>query len=159
MAMTGGHLNLGLLSPRLITHGIQMLRHNPSNPLREDTPVPHMPHKKTLWKLTPVLKPSQHNEPPIPGPSQSSESHEKTLACEPEHEVALMQSMEDPFGKSPLSFFSCSKLSLTPPSTISSSSRYGPLCNYHQQFAHQIPPSPSSTPTLVPPQQIPSILA
>ncbi|MBW0484743.1 hypothetical protein O181_024458 [Austropuccinia psidii MF-1] len=39
----------------------------------------------------------QHNEQPIPGLSQPSEPHEYTLTCEPEPEVALMQSTEEPF--------------------------------------------------------------
>ncbi|MBW0470181.1 hypothetical protein O181_009896 [Austropuccinia psidii MF-1] len=33
-------------------------------------------------------EPSQHNEPPIPGPSLSSEPYEDVLTCEPEPEVA-----------------------------------------------------------------------
>ncbi|MBW0486554.1 hypothetical protein O181_026269 [Austropuccinia psidii MF-1] len=78
--------------------------------------------------LPPFVEPSQYNEPPIPGPSQSSKSpvpsYEDIPAHDPEPEVALMQSMEDPFGKLPLSFFSCSQHSLTPPLNISSLSRY-----------------------------------
>ncbi|MBW0511808.1 hypothetical protein O181_051523 [Austropuccinia psidii MF-1] len=75
-----------------------------------------MPHKQALWQLTPgpsgtqwsedlLCKPSQHDEPPIPGPSQSSKSqvpsHEDTLPCEPEPEVALTQSTEEPFSICP----------------------------------------------------------
>ncbi|MBW0508146.1 hypothetical protein O181_047861 [Austropuccinia psidii MF-1] len=45
------------------------------------------------------LEPSQHNEQPIPGPSQSSKSqvlsHEDALTCEPAPEVAAMQSTEE----------------------------------------------------------------
>ncbi|MBW0529139.1 hypothetical protein O181_068854 [Austropuccinia psidii MF-1] len=74
------------------------IERNPPNPPQQDSPVPGMPHKKTPWQPTPGLsgtqwsedlshKPSQHNEPPIPGPSPSSEPPE----------VALMQSTEDPF--------------------------------------------------------------
>ncbi|MBW0505395.1 hypothetical protein O181_045110 [Austropuccinia psidii MF-1] len=37
------------------------------------------------------------DEPPIPGPSPSSEPHEDILTCEPEPEVAPTQSMEEPF--------------------------------------------------------------
>ncbi|MBW0570378.1 hypothetical protein O181_110093 [Austropuccinia psidii MF-1] len=47
--------------------------------------------------LPPFVEPSQHNEPPIPGLNQSSKSHEDTSTCEPEPEVALTQSMKDPF--------------------------------------------------------------
>ncbi|MBW0574909.1 hypothetical protein O181_114624 [Austropuccinia psidii MF-1] len=78
--------------------------------------------------LLPFLEPSQYNEPPIPGLSQSSKSqvpsHEDALTHEPEPEVAPMQSTEDPFGNFPLSFCSCFQHSLTPPLTISSSSHY-----------------------------------
>ncbi|MBW0561239.1 hypothetical protein O181_100954 [Austropuccinia psidii MF-1] len=98
-----------------------------------------MPHEQTPQKPTPgpsgtqwledvFRKPSQDNEPPIPGHSHSSESqvpsHEDALICEPEPEVALKRSMEEPFLTSPLYFFYSDQLSLTPPSTISSSSHY-----------------------------------
>ncbi|MBW0470619.1 hypothetical protein O181_010334 [Austropuccinia psidii MF-1] len=80
----------------------------------------------------PFVEPSQHNEPPIPGPSQPSEPHEDTLTHEREHEMALTQSMEECFGYY-FSFFlfSCSQLSLTPPLTISSLSCYPRLGNNH----------------------------
>ncbi|MBW0481661.1 hypothetical protein O181_021376 [Austropuccinia psidii MF-1] len=52
--------------------------------------------------LPPFLEPSQPNEPPIPGPSPSSRPHEDVPTCDPEPEVALTQSMEEPFGKSQL---------------------------------------------------------
>ncbi|MBW0578188.1 hypothetical protein O181_117903 [Austropuccinia psidii MF-1] len=42
-------------------------------------------------------KPSQTKEPPIPGPSPSSKPPEDVLTCEPEPEVALVQSTEEPF--------------------------------------------------------------
>ncbi|MBW0490043.1 hypothetical protein O181_029758 [Austropuccinia psidii MF-1] len=47
--------------------------------------------------LPPFVEPSQHHEPPIPGPSQPSEPHEDTSTCEPEPEVAPTQSMEENF--------------------------------------------------------------
>ncbi|MBW0554581.1 hypothetical protein O181_094296 [Austropuccinia psidii MF-1] len=67
-----------------------------------------MPHEQTPWKPTPgpsgaqwsediFHEPSQHNEPPIPGPSPSSEPPEEVLTHEPEPEVAPTQSMEKPF--------------------------------------------------------------
>ncbi|MBW0471763.1 hypothetical protein O181_011478 [Austropuccinia psidii MF-1] len=90
---------------------------NTPNPVQQDSPFPCVPFKQTPWQPTPGLsgtqceltlppfvEPSQYNEPPIPGSSQSSESqlpsHEDTSACEPEPEVAPMQSMEDPFAHS-----------------------------------------------------------
>ncbi|MBW0500896.1 hypothetical protein O181_040611 [Austropuccinia psidii MF-1] len=72
---------------------------------------------------------SQHNEPPIPGPSQPSQPHEDASTHEPEPEGAPMQSMEEPFGYYFYLLFSCSQLSLTPPLTISSSSGYPCLGN------------------------------
>ncbi|MBW0472942.1 hypothetical protein O181_012657 [Austropuccinia psidii MF-1] len=47
--------------------------------------------------LSPFVEPSHPNEPPIPGPSQSSKSHEDVPTCEPEPEVAPKQSLEQPF--------------------------------------------------------------
>ncbi|MBW0546583.1 hypothetical protein O181_086298 [Austropuccinia psidii MF-1] len=80
-------------------------------------------------------KPSQKDDPPIPSASQSSESqvpsHEDTSTYEPEPEVAPMQSMEEPFGNSPLYFLYSYQLSLTPPSTISSLARYSQLHHHH----------------------------
>ncbi|MBW0503449.1 hypothetical protein O181_043164 [Austropuccinia psidii MF-1] len=81
---------------------------DPPNPPQQDTPVPRMPCKQSLRQETPGLsgtqwsedlsrQPSQHNEPPIPGPSPSSEPHEDLSAHEPEPEVARMHSLEEPF--------------------------------------------------------------
>ncbi|MBW0503434.1 hypothetical protein O181_043149 [Austropuccinia psidii MF-1] len=75
-----------------------------------------IPHNKTLLFLVCLARklcdkslqaqvapdePSQHNEPPITGPSQASDSqlpsHENNLTCEPETEVAPTQSSEEPF--------------------------------------------------------------
>ncbi|MBW0546416.1 hypothetical protein O181_086131 [Austropuccinia psidii MF-1] len=92
--------------------------------------------------LPPFVEPSQHNEPPIPGQSQSSESHEDSSSHEPEPEVAPMQSREEPFGKSPLYFFHSYQLSLSTHWTICSSSRYSLLPHYHLKYAHQLPPAP-----------------
>ncbi|MBW0514644.1 hypothetical protein O181_054359 [Austropuccinia psidii MF-1] len=49
--------------------------------------------------LSPFVEPSQHNEPPIPGPSPYSKPPEDILPCEPEPEVAPTQSMEEPFAR------------------------------------------------------------
>ncbi|MBW0499180.1 hypothetical protein O181_038895 [Austropuccinia psidii MF-1] len=43
--------------------------------------------------LPPFVEPSRTNEPPIPGWSPSSKPHEDILTCDPEPEVAPMQSM------------------------------------------------------------------
>ncbi|MBW0461950.1 hypothetical protein O181_001665 [Austropuccinia psidii MF-1] len=125
MAMARGHLSLGQLSPM----GFKRQKKNPPNPPQQDTPIPHMPCEKTPWQPTSGLsgtqwsedlfpKPSQYDEPPIPGQSQPSEPHEDTLTHEPEPELALMQSMEEPFGKSPHHCFHSSQLFLTPPPPI-----------------------------------------
>ncbi|MBW0487844.1 hypothetical protein O181_027559 [Austropuccinia psidii MF-1] len=74
----------------------------------------------------PFVEPSQMDEPPIPGPSPSSKPHEDVPTCEPEPEVAPTQSMEEPFGKSQLSFFYSSQIFLTFPLTIST-----PLRHHH----------------------------
>ncbi|MBW0532382.1 hypothetical protein O181_072097 [Austropuccinia psidii MF-1] len=73
-----------------------------------------MPRNQNLWELTPgpsvtqwledlFHELSQHNEPPIPSPSQSSElqvpSHEDASTCEPEPEVAPMKSTEECFAR------------------------------------------------------------
>ncbi|MBW0514776.1 hypothetical protein O181_054491 [Austropuccinia psidii MF-1] len=110
--------------------------------------------------LPPFVEPSQTNEPPIPGPIPSSKPHEDVLTCDPEHEVAPTQSMEEPFGKSQLHFFYSSQLFLSFPLTISSSSHSTRLHHHQQQYTRQIPPplspslcfSPPSTPTPVPPR-------
>ncbi|MBW0475018.1 hypothetical protein O181_014733 [Austropuccinia psidii MF-1] len=89
------------------------------------SPVPCIPHKQNLQQPTPgpsgtqwvedlFRKPSKHNEPPIPGPSQSSKTplppHEDAMTHEPEPEVALMQSTEEPSGKYQISFFSVTNI-------------------------------------------------
>ncbi|MBW0504323.1 hypothetical protein O181_044038 [Austropuccinia psidii MF-1] len=75
---------------------------------RQDSPVPSFPCKQTLQQPTPgpsgtqwleelFCEPSQPKEPPIPGPSPSSEPPEDVPTCEPEPEVAPTQSTEEPF--------------------------------------------------------------
>ncbi|MBW0488823.1 hypothetical protein O181_028538 [Austropuccinia psidii MF-1] len=61
--------------------------------LRQPTPGP----SHTKWSEDLFHEPFQPNEPPIPGPSQSSKPHEEAATHEPKPEVAPMQSMEDPF--------------------------------------------------------------
>ncbi|MBW0523569.1 hypothetical protein O181_063284 [Austropuccinia psidii MF-1] len=61
-----------------------------------ESPIPCMPCKQTPQKpapgpsgpqceltFPPFVEPSQHNEPPIPGPSQASEPHEDPLTPNP----------------------------------------------------------------------------
>ncbi|MBW0549958.1 hypothetical protein O181_089673, partial [Austropuccinia psidii MF-1] len=62
--------------------GFKRQKQNPPNPPRQDSPVP---------------KPSQTKEPPIPGPSPLSQPSEDDTTREPEPEVAPRQSTEEPF--------------------------------------------------------------
>ncbi|MBW0560282.1 hypothetical protein O181_099997 [Austropuccinia psidii MF-1] len=87
--------------------------------------------ESSVLTLTPFLEPSQTKEPPIPGLSPSSQPPEDDMTREPEPEVAPTQSTEEPFGKSQFHFFNSTQLFLTPPSTISISSRHSPLHHYH----------------------------
>ncbi|MBW0499080.1 hypothetical protein O181_038795 [Austropuccinia psidii MF-1] len=92
--------------------GFKCQKQKPPNPPKQDSPVPHMPCKQTLWPPTQgpsgtqwledlFCEPSQYNEPLIAGLSQSSKSqvpsNEDALTCAPEPEVAPMQSTENPF--------------------------------------------------------------
>ncbi|MBW0540584.1 hypothetical protein O181_080299 [Austropuccinia psidii MF-1] len=119
--------------------GFKRQEHNPPNPPPQDSPVPCMPLQQTPQQPTPGLsgtqwsedlfrKPSQHDEPPIPGLSQPSEPHGDTLTREPEPEVAPMQSIEEPLGKY---FFYCF-----------------PVPNFHSTLLWPSPAHPS-TPALV----------
>ncbi|MBW0490850.1 hypothetical protein O181_030565 [Austropuccinia psidii MF-1] len=72
----------------------------------------------TQWSEDLFREPSQMDEPPVPGLSPSSEPHEDNLTCKPEPEVAPTQSMEEPSGKSQISFFYSSHIFLTFPLTI-----------------------------------------
>ncbi|MBW0570192.1 hypothetical protein O181_109907 [Austropuccinia psidii MF-1] len=68
------------------------IEQNPPNPPQQDSPVPHMPREQTLRQPTPgpsgtrwledlSREPSQHDEPPIPAPSPSSEPPEDVPTC------------------------------------------------------------------------------
>ncbi|MBW0580505.1 hypothetical protein O181_120220 [Austropuccinia psidii MF-1] len=115
---------------------------NPPNPPQQDSPVPSLPRKQTPRKPTPgpsgtrwseelFHEPSKNEEPPIAGPSPSSQPPEDVPTCEPEPEVAPTQSTEEPFGKSPLLFLHPYQLFLTFSLTISSLSHHSLLDNYH----------------------------
>ncbi|MBW0479294.1 hypothetical protein O181_019009 [Austropuccinia psidii MF-1] len=67
--------------------GFKHQKQNPPNPTQQDSPIPCMPRKKTplqpLQAQVAPNEPSQHIEPPIPGPSQPSEPHEDTSTSFP----------------------------------------------------------------------------
>ncbi|MBW0469979.1 hypothetical protein O181_009694 [Austropuccinia psidii MF-1] len=94
----------------------------------------------TQWLEDLFRKPSQHNEPPIPGLSQCSKpqvpSNEDALSHEPEPEEATMQSTQEPFA-----------CPITPPSIII----------IDDMPVEYPPPLPPSTPTAVPSLEIPPI--
>ncbi|MBW0579338.1 hypothetical protein O181_119053, partial [Austropuccinia psidii MF-1] len=80
----------------------------PLNPPQQDCPVPSLPRKQTPQQPTPgpsgtqwsgelFREPSRTKEPPIPGPSPSSQPPEDDTTREPESEVAPMQATEEPF--------------------------------------------------------------
>ncbi|MBW0550623.1 hypothetical protein O181_090338 [Austropuccinia psidii MF-1] len=128
MAVARGHLSLGQLSPM----GFKRQKQNPPNPPQQDSPIPSLPCEQTPRQPIPVpsgtrwleellREPSWTKEPPIPAPSPSCEPPEDVPTHEPEPEVAPMQSMEEPFGKSPLLFLHSYQLFLTFSLTISSS--------------------------------------
>ncbi|MBW0534318.1 hypothetical protein O181_074033 [Austropuccinia psidii MF-1] len=138
----------------IVTNGIQMPKTKPTESPQQDSPIPSLPRKQTpqqpnpgpsgtQWSEELFREPSQSKEPPIPSPSPSLKPPEDIPTCEPEPEVALMKSKEEPFGKSPLLFLHSYQLFLTFSLTISSSSHHSLLNNYHQQYARQIPPSPT----------------
>ncbi|MBW0571519.1 hypothetical protein O181_111234 [Austropuccinia psidii MF-1] len=130
--------SLSHFSSRNNTHFFTLLiEQNPLNP-----PIPSFPCKQTPWQPTPgpsgtrwseelFREPSRTKEPPIPAPSPSSKPPEDIPTCEPEPEVALMQYMEETFGKSPLLFVHSYQLFLTFSLTISSLSCPSTLDNYH----------------------------
>ncbi|MBW0488078.1 hypothetical protein O181_027793 [Austropuccinia psidii MF-1] len=109
----------------IVTHGIQ---------------TPKKPRGNPLQAQVAPDEPSKHDEPPIPGPSSSSEPPEDIPTCEPEPEVAPTQYTEEPFGNSPLLFLYSYQLFLTPPLNISSLSCYSAL----------VPPRTAPPPPLIP---------
>ncbi|MBW0520194.1 hypothetical protein O181_059909 [Austropuccinia psidii MF-1] len=91
----------------IVTHGIQMPKTKPtkSPPTRLTHSMyalqakPAATHSRPKWHPMVGGQPSQHNEPPIPGPSPSSKPPEDILTCKPEPEVAPKQSTEEPFAR------------------------------------------------------------
>ncbi|MBW0593091.1 hypothetical protein O181_132806, partial [Austropuccinia psidii MF-1] len=77
----------------IVTIGIQ----TPNLPCKQAPQQPTPGLSGTRWSGELFPEPSQTKEPPIPSPSPSSKPPEDVLACEPEPEVAPMQSTEEPF--------------------------------------------------------------
>ncbi|MBW0572808.1 hypothetical protein O181_112523 [Austropuccinia psidii MF-1] len=111
----------------IVTNGIQMPNLPCKQTLRQPTPGP----SGTQWSEELFREPSRTEEPPIPGPSPSSQPPEDVPTREPEPEVAPAQSTEEPFAKTPLLFLHSYQLFLTFSSTISSLSHHSLLNNYH----------------------------
>ncbi|MBW0541175.1 hypothetical protein O181_080890, partial [Austropuccinia psidii MF-1] len=81
----------------------------PPRPPSNDSPVPSLPCEQTPRQPTPgpsgtrwseelFREPTRTKEPPIPGPSPSSQPPEDNTTCEPKPEVAHTQSTEEPYG-------------------------------------------------------------
>ncbi|MBW0571383.1 hypothetical protein O181_111098, partial [Austropuccinia psidii MF-1] len=82
--------------------GFKCQKQNPLNPPQQDSPILSLPHKQTPRQPTPGPSGTQWSEelfrePPIPGPSPSSQPPEDDTTREPEPEVAPTQSTEEPF--------------------------------------------------------------
>ncbi|MBW0487170.1 hypothetical protein O181_026885 [Austropuccinia psidii MF-1] len=86
-----------------------MHRTKPTKPPQQDSPVPCMPCEQTLQQPTPgpsgtqwledlSREPSQHNEPPIPGPSPSSKPPEDDLTSCPATPRSMIIIDDKPFG-------------------------------------------------------------
>ncbi|MBW0470879.1 hypothetical protein O181_010594 [Austropuccinia psidii MF-1] len=82
----------------IVAHGIQTPKIKPTK-----SAATRLSCYSYAFELTfpPFVEPSQHDESPIPGPIQASDSqlpsHENNLTCETEPEVASMQSSDEIF--------------------------------------------------------------
>ncbi|MBW0520558.1 hypothetical protein O181_060273 [Austropuccinia psidii MF-1] len=132
--------------------GFKRQKQKSPNPPQQDSPVQCMPCEKTPRQPTPgpsgtqwlqdlFREPSQHHEPPIPGPGPPSKPPEDVPTHEPEPEVAPTQSMEEPFAcpATPCSVIIINNTPIGYPPPIS------------------LTPNPPSTPTLVPSPNLPPI--
>ncbi|MBW0518941.1 hypothetical protein O181_058656 [Austropuccinia psidii MF-1] len=92
----------------IVTNGIQTPKTKPTESPQKESPAPSLPHEQTPRQPTPgrrgtqwleelFCESSQTKEPPIPGPSPSSQPPEEVPTREPEPEVAPRQSTEEPF--------------------------------------------------------------
>ncbi|MBW0512406.1 hypothetical protein O181_052121 [Austropuccinia psidii MF-1] len=94
----GNYSGLLALSPQASIFPPPPLGHHPMvTSLLDGSKQPTPGLSGTQWSEDLSHKPSQHIEPPIPGPSPSSEPPEDVVTHEPEPEVAPTQSMEEPF--------------------------------------------------------------
>ncbi|MBW0505484.1 hypothetical protein O181_045199 [Austropuccinia psidii MF-1] len=87
--------------------GFKHQKQNPPNPPQKTLPFLVCLARKprgTQWSEELLCEPSQTEEPPIPGPSPSSQPPEEVPTHELEPEVVPTESTEEPFGKSPLLF-------------------------------------------------------
>ncbi|MBW0527138.1 hypothetical protein O181_066853 [Austropuccinia psidii MF-1] len=78
-----------------------LIEQNPPNPPNKTllflVCLASKPRSSPLRAQVAPDEPSQTKEPPIPGPSPSSQPHKDNMTHEPEPEVAPMQSREEPF--------------------------------------------------------------
>ncbi|MBW0549503.1 hypothetical protein O181_089218 [Austropuccinia psidii MF-1] len=85
-----------------------LIEQNPLDPPKKTLPflvcLASKPRGNPLQAQVAPDEPSQTEEPPIPGPSPSSQPPEDNTTHEPEPDMAPTQSTEEPFGKSTLLF-------------------------------------------------------
>ncbi|MBW0574887.1 hypothetical protein O181_114602 [Austropuccinia psidii MF-1] len=124
------------------------VKQNPPSPLQKDSPVQCLPceHPRgnPLQARVAPNEPSQHNEPPLPGPNPSSKPPEDVATRKPTPEVAPTQSMEEPFAcpTTPRLIIIIGNTPVGSPPPISPA-----------------PTPPPSTPTPVPSRDLPPIAA
>ncbi|MBW0508273.1 hypothetical protein O181_047988 [Austropuccinia psidii MF-1] len=139
--MARGHSSLAQSSPCLVTHGIGTPKTKPTKSHQQDSPVQCMPLEQTpqqptaglsgtQWLEDLIRKPSQHDEPPIPGPSPSSKPPEDVLTSCPATPRLVIIIDDMPVGSPPSI---CPSTPVPPPS------------HCHQESNRLLPPVPSSS--------------